>query len=230
MTELDILYFKLCCALGLIRAPFLEVGSAKIHGEAVPNLCDLARDLNIEDVTGVDLARGSGVDFCFDFSVSQDVFQHLWSRGKFSTVCVFNVLEHTFDPITLLSNAARCVEAGGSLVVTAPAVWPLHDFPGDYLRLMPHWYEEFSRRFDLLLVREAFYWLSSVGTVKVGEFTSHGEYQLPNYRNLGRTRAPARYWVSRLAHRVFNTYGRTHFATHTAIGAAFRVPLKQADS
>ncbi len=224
MTELDVLYFDLCYSLGLIGAPLLEVGSGKVHGSGVPNVVDLARSRGIQGAIGADVRPGEGVGIVQDFTLRPEGFSRVWGRGKFATVVCFNLLEHTFDPVAVLINALSCCESGGTLVVTAPAVWPLHDFPRDYLRLMPHWYEEFGRRTGLVLEERVFCWLSSLGIARVGELLRDGQYELPTYRNMGREREPVRYWSSRVVQRLFNTFGRTHFATHAAIGAAYRVP------
>jgi SAM-dependent methyltransferase len=225
MTENDILYFRLCYQLGLIKSPFLEIGSAKVQ-RVMPNLCDLARDLKVEQVRGVDMIPGEGVDFTCDFSVSPEDFHAGWVHGTFATVAVFNVLEHTFDPIAFLHNALHCVASGGTLLVVTPAVWPLHNWPVDCVRLMPHWYEEFARQFGLSLVPDAFCWLSQFGIIKVSNLISQGRggYQLPTFHDLGRSQSIRRYWVSRFIHRIFDTYGRSHSFTHAAIGAAFVVP------
>ena len=102
MTPNDAEYFKACHSAGLVKGRMLEVGSAKVQG--IANLCDIARELGVPEVTGVDLTSYDGVDVIFDFGVEQEEFRDKWDLGAFSTVCVFNVLEHTFDPITILST------------------------------------------------------------------------------------------------------------------------------
>jgi hypothetical protein len=136
----------------------------------------------------------------------------------FSTVCIFNVLEHTFDPITVLTNALSCVERGGSLLVVVPSVWPIHSYPGDYVRLLPDWYMAFARRHELQLLDQSFCWLSHFG---IESINSRSEAMLPSYltRPLGVSRS--RYWISRIGHKLLNTYGRSHWATNSAIAAAF---------
>jgi hypothetical protein len=214
----------MCHAMGFVKSPFLEVGSARVQGET-PNLCDLAREFQVERAQGVDLSLGTGVDFTFDFSLAHDDFMGKWEHGTFETVAVFNVLEHTFDPITVLRNALYCVMDGGSLIVVTPVIWPLHDYPGDYVRIMPQWYEAFASCFGLKLHRDTFCWLSQFGIVKIDDLLDEERYQLPTFLNSGRRDSPVRYWVSRYVHRIFNTFGRSHIFMHAAIGAAFtKVP------
>ena len=227
MTETDIEYFRLCFEKGLVKSPFLEVGSAKVQ-ENTPNLCDLARDFKVERVNGVDLSLENGVDFAFDFSLASDVFRERWDHGFFETVAVFNVLEHTYDPIAVLRNALCCTAESGTLIVVTPAIWPLHDFPGDYLRFMPHWHETFASRSGLTLSRDTFCWLSQFGIIRIDDLLHDGRYQLPSFLNAGRQDDVVRYWLSRFTHRVFNTFGRTHTLTNVAVGSVFTKDRRKA--
>jgi hypothetical protein len=213
MTPQDIAWFKMCHARGLVKDRFLEVGSARIEGSA--NLCDTARQLGLSQATGVDLNKTDGVDHVFDFSLAPSDFQKRFSLGAFSTVCIFNTLEHTFDPVTVLSNALSCVDDKGALLVVAPSIWPIHNFPGDYNRLLPDWYREFANRHDLELVTDLFCWLSQFGIETVSSY----ELELPTYISRRRKVPTSRYWISRIAHKILNTYGRSHWAANSAIGA-----------
>lgn len=223
MMTNDIQYFRSCHHQGFVKSPFLEIGSAKVQS-SVPNLCDLALELGITSVTGADLAAGAGVDISFDFSLPPERFQARWQHGRFATVGIFNVLEHVFDPITVLANALECVAEGGTLLAVTPAVWSLHDYPGDYVRLMPNWYERFAERFGLHLHRATFCWLSEFGITNVDDLRAQGQYLLPTYHYLGRTRSLSRFVASRVLHPLFNTYGVSHAYTNAAIGVALGRP------
>ncbi len=224
MTPIDIEYFQFCFKLGIVRGPFLEVGSAKVQlAHNMPNLCEVAHSLGIHDTLGVDLQQAPGVDVVCDFSAPPDEFRPAWSCGAFESVAIFNVLEHTFDPIGVMRNALQCVRPGGSLIVVTPAVWPIHSHPGDFTRILPNWYEEFATRYRLDLIDRGFCWLSSFGIQGIGDLRNDsGEYQYPTFLNSGRAHAKLRYWTSRVVHRAFDTYGRNHTMQHVAVGAAFR--------
>jgi hypothetical protein len=219
MVETDYVFFRKCYQLGLVRAPLLEIGSAAIQGQG-GNICQAARRLGISPTLGVDIAPGPGVDQVVDFSIPPQQFK--WPYENAHTAVLFNILEHTFDPICILKNAMGCVYSGGTLLLVVPTVWPLHDFPRDYCRLMPHWFEQFAAKYGLTVVREAFCWLSQFGITPVDELRSGNQYELPSSQNLGKSR-PFRYWRSRVGHRLLNTYGRSHWFSHCAIGAAMRM-------
>lgn len=218
MTANDLAYFRLCSQLSFIQSPFLEVGSAKHEGLQL-NLCDMAKEAGVSSTVGVDLQAGTGVDLTFDFSLPHSEFNKAWAQGQFGTVAIFNTLEHTFDPLTVLQNALHCVKPGGTLVVLAPTVWPIHHYPCDYNRLLPDWFKEFGTRFDLELLTDGFCWISEFGILNM-----KGRDQLPTFQSEGKKLAPFRYWKSRILHKLFDTYGRTHWATHLAIGVVYRVP------
>lgn len=216
MTNIDVEWFKRCAAAGLIQGRMLEVGAAKVQG--IPNLCDIAKQLGVEDTTGVDITQYDGVDLLFDFSIPHQEFDRKWRVGRFSTVCIFNVLEHTFDALTVLENALSCVEQGGYMLVVTPSVWPIHKYPGDYNRFLPDWYVAFARRHNITLLDQHFCWLSDFGLELIN---STQDPRLPNYLSSTHGVSWPRYWISRISHKLLNTYGRSHWATHTAIGAVF---------
>lgn len=217
MTSIDLEWFMACHSAGLVRSRLLEIGSARVQG--VRNLVDVARTLGITDSIGVDLDSAEGVDTVIDFSVSPPQFRERYCLDRFATVCIFNVLEHTFDPYTVLQNAMSCVDLGGSLLVVAPSIWPIHSYPRDYNRLLPDWYREFAMRTGLELIEQHFCWLSQFGIEPIAVDGS-----LPTYLSRKDQVSKIRYWVSRVTHKVGNTYGLSHWATYCAIGAAFALP------
>ena len=218
MTAIDVRWFNRCRAAGLVKGRMLEVGSAKVDGNR--NLCEIARESGVADTIGVDLARAEGVDSVVDFALPLEDFRRQWRLGNFSTVCVFNVLEHVFDPIRVLANAITCAEPNGIVLTVTPSVWPIHNYPGDYTRLLPDWYRAFARCNAVTLIDDHFCWLSQFGIEVIGDEL---EPTLPTYRSRGVKASRTRYWTSRLVHKVLNTYGHLHWATSSAIAAAFHV-------
>ena len=58
--------------------------------------------------------------------------------GSFDAVMTTQVLEHVRDPLAVLRELHRVVRPGGSLWLTAPLVWELHEEPFDFFRYTRH--------------------------------------------------------------------------------------------
>jgi SAM-dependent methyltransferase len=79
---------------------------------------------------GLDIeARAPGVDHIGDV---QDL--HAIADDSFETVTCFEVLEHVPNPARAVSELARILKPGGSLLVTVPHLSRLHEQPHDYYR------------------------------------------------------------------------------------------------
>lgn len=211
MTEPDLDYIKLLLQSGIIAGPVLELG-AGYGGNTCRSLIEGAGFV----YEPTDMFPADGVQYVADFSDKQNVAQIFGGR-QYSTVLVLSILEHTFDPLTILDNALALVEQGGKLVVITPAVWSLHNYPIDCNRLLPNWYERYSETRACTLLPDYFHY---VGFGKVREFIDHkGNYQFPPPAPTSGLKA---LW-SRSIHKVFNTYGRgMAFPCQIAIGAVIQ--------
>jgi SAM-dependent methyltransferase len=58
--------------------------------------------------------------------------------ARFDAVMTTQVLEHVRDPRAVLRELCRVVRPGGSLWLTAPLVWELHEEPYDFFRFTHH--------------------------------------------------------------------------------------------
>jgi SAM-dependent methyltransferase len=221
MTGRDVEYFRHCHGRGLVRGPFLDVGSMKVN-EGIENLRDLALSLGVERALGCDFAAGPGVDVIADFSRPAADFRRDWSHGRFATVAIFNVLEHTFDPVTVLDNALSLVEPGGTLLAVIPSIWPIHNFPVDCLRFNPDWFRQYAVSRGVGLAEDDFHWLSEdFGLVPVGRLRRDGLDYYPSFHRLGR---PALLRLTYAVNRLFPTYFRTHWhPVMVALGATWTV-------
>lgn len=56
------------------------------------------------------------------------------SDASFDAVLLTQVLEHVSAPDSVLSEARRLLRAGGTILLTVPLVWELHELPHDYYR------------------------------------------------------------------------------------------------
>lgn len=211
MVEADLHYIRRLIARAVISEPALELGTG--YGGATTRAEFEAAKLQYY---GTDLALGLGVDFAADFERSDDM-AIFGKVGAFGSVLILNVLEHTFDPIRVLDNASTLLRPGGTLVVLTPSVWPLHNYPMDAWRVLPNFYEEYAKRrgHDLLLD-----YFEYVGFGPVANFrNADGTYSYPPPCQKG-----LRYWVSRVIHKVFNTFGRGMFQpSKIAVAAVFRM-------
>lgn len=59
------------------------------------------------------------------------------SAGSVDTVLATEVLEHCAHPEIVLSEVARIMKPGGTLALSTPFLWPLHDVPHDEFRYTP---------------------------------------------------------------------------------------------
>lgn len=66
--------------------------------------------------------------------------------GVADTVVSFQVLEHLHEPQTMLSEAFRILKRGGSIVVTVPFQWWVHESPYDYYRFTRYGLEHMLAR------------------------------------------------------------------------------------
>lgn len=87
------------------------------------------RRLKYDDVVGVDMVDGAGVDVVLDLEdAGRDVL------GTFDHVECMSVLEHSRRPWKLAANLVDMLVPDGTLFVTVPFVWRFHDYSGDYFR------------------------------------------------------------------------------------------------
>ncbi len=57
--------------------------------------------------------------------------------GTVDCVLMTEVLEHVFNPEQVLKELHRVLKVGGTVLITCPFVWPLHEEPYDYARYTP---------------------------------------------------------------------------------------------
>jgi SAM-dependent methyltransferase len=60
-----------------------------------------------------------------------------FSDAAFDTVLCTQVIEHVPEPRDVLLECARVLRPGGTLIVTAPQYWEVHEAPNDYYRFTP---------------------------------------------------------------------------------------------
>ncbi len=216
----DLQFLRLAHTAGCVRGSCLEVGSCNVAGTVAGEVRQLTCGWGLEYV-GADAAAGPGVDLVVDFT-SGPSLQQLAGR-RWDTIVMFNVIEHVFDPITLLDNVTELLAPEGTLLISSPIVWELHRFPRDYWRPNPDFYEDYAERRGLALVRELFCFGLQNRLVPVSAYElPDGARRLPSLATAATTFGGLRAWTSRAVHRAFNTLGRNHPYTWTALACALR--------
>lgn len=71
-------------------------------------------------------------------SVYADAARLPFPDGTFDTVACLEVLEHLPDPTLALREAGRVVKPTGTVFVSTPFLYPVHDAPADYQRWTPY--------------------------------------------------------------------------------------------
>ncbi|MFM7109727.1 MAG: class I SAM-dependent methyltransferase [Planctomycetota bacterium] len=212
MTEVDLEYVKQALQAGLINDRVLELGV----GYGGLTCRQLMRSAGLAYI-GTDLLPGPEVDVVADLE-QPDHLSRFRSYKPFGTILLLNVLEHTFDPIRVLDHLLKLLAPGGKIVIIAPAIWPLHDYPYDVWRLLPNFYEEYARRRELVIHPDSFLYVGH-GRI-VDSRNLDGTYRLPKP---GCSACHLLY--SRVVHRLFNTSGRGMLSpSHIAVGCILKTP------
>lgn len=84
------------------------------------------------DAIGADMEPGKGVDVVLD--LEEDIPEWL---GTFDHIDCLSTLEHSRRPWLMAANLERLLRPDGTIYVTVPWVWRLHNYPGDYYRFNP---------------------------------------------------------------------------------------------
>ena len=215
----DLLFLEKAKAAGRVRGRCLEIGSYNVAGTPAGDIRRMIADWGLEYV-GADIAAGPGVDVVADFTSAADVGAKFAGR-QWDTIVMFNVIEHVFDPIVLLDVVTGLLAPGGALLISSPIVWELHRFPRDYWRPSPDFYADYAERRGLRLDLGLFCYGFQNRLVPVAVYdTAEGERRLPSLVTASVAHGAARAWWSRAVHRLFNTLGRSHPYTWTALACA----------
>lgn len=85
-----------------------------------------------EDVVGVDMREGPGVDRVMNLedALPEDI-------GLFDHVECMSVLEHSQRPWRVAANIELLMRHGATIHFSMPFIWRPHDHPSDYWRALP---------------------------------------------------------------------------------------------
>ncbi|HQR30361.1 MAG TPA: class I SAM-dependent methyltransferase [Anaeromyxobacteraceae bacterium] len=120
-------------SLGRFRGTLLDVGCGQMpYRELI-----LAENPAVTRYLGLDLAS-SDVHDTRVADLHWDGRRIPLENGSVQSAMATEVLEHAFDPLTLLSEIHRVLEPGGAFFFTVPFLWPLHETPHDAYRYTPY--------------------------------------------------------------------------------------------
>src|SRR5205823_2064578 len=120
--HLEPLWRELARTLGALEGRVLDVGCG-----AKPYRALLGP--RVTEYVGLDRADANG-----HADVVGDAHELPFPDRSFDAVISMQVLEHVTGPGRCLSEMARVVQPGGTVVFTVPVVWPAHEVPHDYWR------------------------------------------------------------------------------------------------
>lgn len=89
----------------------------------------------LSEYVGMDLAESNYYDLPPDITWDGAIIP--CPDNSFDVILCTEVLEHVRDPATILREANRVLKPGGTIVITTPFLWVLHEVPNDYQRLTP---------------------------------------------------------------------------------------------
>lgn len=86
-------------------------------------------------------AKYIGLDVRQNRAGTVDVIAPLWSvplpDASIDVIVATEVLEHVADTTGAFAEMARLLRQGGTIILTTPFAYPLHELPHDYVRLTP---------------------------------------------------------------------------------------------
>jgi len=77
---------------------------------------------------GIDIRPGPGVD------IVASVYELPFVDNSFDTVLCISVLEHLTEPSRAVVEMQRVLKPGGTIIISVPFLFPIHESPNDYWR------------------------------------------------------------------------------------------------
>jgi SAM-dependent methyltransferase len=112
-----------------LQGPVYEFGSFLVDGqEEVANLRPLFPG---RTYVGCDLRPGPGVDLV------QDMADLSLADGTAGTILCLDTLEHVFEASRAVEEMIRVLAPGGTMLISVPFDFRIHDYPSDYWRFTP---------------------------------------------------------------------------------------------
>lgn len=96
------------------------------------------------ECVGIDKVAGPGVDIVQDLGsppleIDAQHYDHI-------DCC--SVLEHSENPFTVAMTLIKACKLGGTILISVPFTWRIHNYPGDYWRFSPQSVDLLFPNFD----------------------------------------------------------------------------------
>ena len=110
-------------------------------------------------VTSFDIDAGRGPD------IQGDICTHDFAGRTFDVVVICEVLEHLHSPHLAVENLWRALRPGGTIILTVPFVFPIHERPYDYYRYTRYGLEHLFRAFEAVTIIERNSWAEAINVL-----------------------------------------------------------------
>tara|TARA_E500000178_G_C16932139_1_gene712252 strand:- start:665 stop:1327 length:663 start_codon:yes stop_codon:yes gene_type:complete len=85
-----------------------------------------------------------------------------YNGDKVNLVCIFEVLEHTKNPLLAIKNIYNLIEKGSVVLLSTPFIFNIHDEPNDFYRFTKYGLKEIFKEFSEVEIKEKNGWLESI--------------------------------------------------------------------
>lgn len=127
-----------------LDGPVYEFGSYQVEDQI--GLADLRPFFPTRPYIGCDMRAGPGVDRV------EDLGNLSLADETARTILCVETLEHVFEVRRAVDEMLRVLAPGGTMIVTTPFDFRLHDYPSDYWRLTPACLARLLAPLDALVV------------------------------------------------------------------------------
>jgi len=114
---------------------------------------------NFKNVFEIDIDSRRNPDQIID--LCNDRFSKI-IRYKPNLVCIFEVLEHTTNPLKAVNNIYKIINKGDFVLASVPFIFHIHDEPHDYFRFTKFGLELLFKDFTNVKIYERNGWLESI--------------------------------------------------------------------
>ena len=115
-----------------IKGPVLIVG-AKVYGYDAFDFRTLLTEMGVQEIIGIDILEGDGVDRVVDITNSNDTF-FKEKEGYFNTIICMSVLMYVGNPFNAGTNLSRVANQGSKLFLSEPFTHKTTAMPLDMWR------------------------------------------------------------------------------------------------